>query len=67
VDTLTNVIEPAEDRVIPIPAVGKRWNCCTQAALRRLKNFGVPILRFNNRVHGVRLSDLLRLEQEVSE
>jgi hypothetical protein len=66
VETLIK-IDPYEDRVIPMSALAKRWNCHPASALRRVKNFGVPILKFNGRAHGVKLSDILNLEQEASE
>jgi phosphopantothenate synthetase len=36
-------------------------------ASRRLKEHNVPILRFNGRVHAVLLSEIMRLEQKLTQ
>ena len=55
-------VEPAEDRLLSIPYLAQRWNCCSAIALKTAVDRGVPILRFNRRFVRVRLSDILRLE-----
>jgi len=60
------VIEPHQDRILSMSALGERWSCHPKVALRRAKQYELSIIRFNARAHGVKLSDVLRLEQEAS-
>jgi hypothetical protein len=64
--SLVSIIEPREDYLLSMTALGKRWSCHPKVALRRWKESGKPIVRFNERAHAVKLSDVLRLEQEAS-
>ena len=66
-ETLVPIPEPYADKILLIPALAERWACGTGPVVQRLKQHGVPVLKFNGRVHAVRLSDVLRLEQKVSE
>lgn len=66
-ETLVSIPEPYADKILLIPALAERWSCGTEAVVRRLKQHGVPVLKWNGRAHGARLSDILRLEQEISE
>ena len=59
------IADTYEERVIPMTALAKRWNCHKVSALRRIKKSGVPVLKFNQRAHAVRFSDVLRLEEEA--
>ena len=54
--------DPAEDRLLGFPELGKRWSCHPQVAWKRAHQLGVPVIRFNSRAHAVRLSDILRIE-----
>jgi hypothetical protein len=66
-ETLVSIAEPYADKILLIPALAERWSCGTGPVMQRLKQHGVSVLKFNGRAHGVRLSDVLRLEEEVSE
>jgi hypothetical protein len=61
-----STIEAREDYLLSMTKLGQRWSCHPKVALRRVKQFGLCIIRFNARAHAVKLSDVLRLEQEAS-
>jgi hypothetical protein len=63
---LISTLEPHQDRILSMSALGERWSCHPKVALRRAKQYELRIIRFNARAHGVKLSDVLRLEQEAS-
>jgi hypothetical protein len=65
-ETLVPTIEPHQDRILSMSALGERWSCHPKVALRRAKQYELSIIRFNARAHGVKLSDVLRLEKEAS-
>jgi hypothetical protein len=56
----------ADDKVLPIAWLGRRWHCHPRVAADRVKQRGVRMIRFNARSFGVMLSDVLRLEEELS-
>jgi hypothetical protein len=57
---------PYEDRLLTFVALGKRWDCHPKVAYQRVHSLKVPIVKFNTRAHAVRLSDILRVEEEAS-
>src|SRR6516162_7070080 len=60
-------MSPADDQVFSITMLCRRWNCTPLVASLRLKEHNVPILRFNGRVHAVLLSEIMRLEQKLTQ
>jgi hypothetical protein len=62
----TSRVDRTEDRLVNLVQVGYRWGVSPPAARARLERAGVKILRFNQRAAQVWLSDLLKLEAEVS-
>jgi hypothetical protein len=62
----SNALEVAEDRLLSARKLGSRWDCHPKVALRRAKELKIPLVRFNARVHAVRLSDVVRAEQEAT-
>jgi hypothetical protein len=46
--------------------IAHRWGCHEKTAMRLLKQAGVPIVHFTKTSVRVRLSDLLRFEQEAT-
>jgi len=66
-ETLVQIPEPYADKILLIPALAERWSCGTGPVVQRLKQHGVPIIKFNGRAHGVLLSNILKLEEEASE
>lgn len=63
-ESLAPAIEPHTEKILLIPALGTRWGCTAKTALHRAEQAGLQILRVNERVHGVRLSAILKLEQD---
>ena len=61
------LIAPPDDHVFTMTMLCRRWNCTQRVAVQRLQDHAVPIIRFNDRVHGVLLSEILRLEHELSQ
>jgi hypothetical protein len=55
-----------DDKVLPIALLGRRWNCHPRVATDRVKQHGLRVIRFNSRSFGVKLSEVLRLERELS-
>ena len=67
--TVTNnaaIIAPSDDHVFTMTMLCRRWNCTQRVAVQRLQEHDVPIIRFNDRVHGVLLSVILQLEHKLS-
>jgi hypothetical protein len=60
------VLEPHQDRILSMSALGERWSCHPKVALRRAKQYELRIIRFNARAHGVMLSDVLKAEDAAS-
>jgi hypothetical protein len=56
-----------DDKVLPIASLGRRWNSHPRVASERVKQHGLRVIRFNARSFGVNLSEVLRLEQELSQ
>lgn len=63
---LSAIIDPAEDRIFSMVELGKRWGIHPKVALLRAKKLNIPIVRFNERSLGVKLSDVLEAEQEAT-
>ena len=61
------LIAPSDDHVFTMTMLCRRWNCTQRVAVQRLQDHEVPIIRFNDRVHGVLLSEILQLEHELSQ
>lgn len=56
----------ADDRLLTMRQLADRWALrTTQAALARLENFKIPVLRLNGKTCSVYLSDVLAFEQKV--
>jgi len=55
-----------DDEVLPIALLGRRWNCHPRVARNRVRQYGLSVICFNARSFGVMLSDVRRLEQELS-
>ena len=66
-ETLSPVIEPFADRIVLIADLADRWSCGRAVALRRVQQAGIQVTKFNKRCYGVKLSDVTRLERELSE
>jgi hypothetical protein len=60
------ILPPHEDRLLTMRTLGERWGIHPKVALLRLKDMGVPIVRFNARSIGVKLSAVLKIEQEAT-
>jgi hypothetical protein len=58
--------DPYDDRLLSFVAVAKRWSCHPKIAQQRIHALAVPVVKFNARAHAVRLSDILRVEQEAT-
>ena len=61
------LIASPDDHVFTMTMLCRRWNCTQRVAVQRLQDHEVPIIRFNDRVHGVLLSEILQLEHELSQ
>ena len=59
-------LEPHEDKLYTFAMLGGRWSCHEKVAARRAKALGLPLVRWNQRVVCVRLSDILKAEQDAS-
>jgi hypothetical protein len=64
--TTEPVIEPHQERILPMSALGERWFCDPRVAAKRAKAQGIPLIRWNQRVICARLSDVLRAEREAT-
>jgi hypothetical protein len=61
------ILQPHEDCILSIAAVAKRWaDIHPKVALKRVRQLGLPIIQFNARSLGVRLSDVLKAEREAT-
>jgi hypothetical protein len=56
----------ADDKLLPIALLGRCWNCHPRVATDSVKQHGLRVIRFNSRSFGVMLSEVLRLERELS-
>ena len=61
------LLAPPDDHVFTMTMLCRRWNCTQRVAVQRLQDHEVPIIRFNDRVHGVLLSEILQLEHKLSQ
>jgi hypothetical protein len=61
-----HVIEPHEDRILPMSALGERWGCGSRVAARRAEEQGIPLIFWNKRVIAARLSDVLAAERKAT-
>jgi hypothetical protein len=59
-------LEPHQDQLLNNRGLGNRWHCHPKVAFERAKKLGVPLLRINQRVILVRLSDILKAEEAAS-
>jgi hypothetical protein len=59
-------IDPFQDQIFNMRHLGGRWRVHPKVALKRARELGIPILQFNARAVGVRLSDVLRAEAKVT-
>jgi hypothetical protein len=59
-------LEPHQDKLLNNRELGGRWCCHPKVAFVRAKKLGVPLLRINQRVILVRLSDVLKAEEEAA-
>jgi hypothetical protein len=62
----SSTVRPADDEIVPFSKIARRWNCHSKVAKRRVAQAGLPIVAFNTRAKGVKLSDLLHLEEEAA-
>jgi hypothetical protein len=62
----TVTIEPHQDRILSIATLGERWDIHPKVALRRARQLHLPIIQFNARSFGVKLSDILKAEAEAT-
>jgi hypothetical protein len=60
------ILEPHQDRILSMAVLGERWGIHPKIALNRAKKLNLPIVRFNARSLGVKLSAVLKAEQEAS-
>jgi hypothetical protein len=58
-------LPPGEDQLFSYRDTGRRWGCHEKIAAKRIKELGIPVIKFNQRAHFVRLSDLLKIEKEA--
>jgi hypothetical protein len=59
-------LQPHEDRILSMAVLGERWGIHPKIALNRAKKLNLPIIRFNARSLGVKLSAVLKAEQEAT-
>jgi hypothetical protein len=59
-------LEPHQDKLLSFATLGERWECHQKVAARRAKALGIPLLRINQRVVLVRLSDVLKAEEAAT-
>ena len=60
------VLEPHQDKLLSFTTLGERWGCHKKVAARRAAALGLPLVRINQRVVLVRLSDVLKAEEAAS-
>jgi hypothetical protein len=58
-------LAPHVDRILTPKSLAQRWDVHPKVAMRRARKMGLPILKFTERSVGVRLSDLLEVEQQI--
>jgi hypothetical protein len=62
----TVIIAPHQDRILSMPALGERWDIHPKVAQKRAKRLGLAFVRFNTRSFGVKLSAVLKAEQDAT-
>jgi hypothetical protein len=60
------ILEPHQDRILSIATLGERWDIHPKVALKRARQLGLPIIQFNARSLGVKLSAVLKAEQAAT-
>ena len=63
---LVKRVAPDKDRFLTYYELAERWSCHQKVAAQRAAAWKLPVIKFNSRAHGVRLSDVLRAEAEAS-
>jgi len=66
-DSHIAVLEPHQDKLFSFARLGERWGCHPKVAAKRAVALGLPLVRINQRVVLVRLSDVLKAEEAASE
>lgn len=60
-------LPPSEDIILTMAALGKRWGGIhPKVARNRAKALGMPLIYFNSRSIGVKLSAVLKAEWEAT-
>ena len=59
-------LEPEKDILLTFPMLAGRWSCNVKVAGRRVKKLGLPVVKWNKHAVAVRLSDVLKAEQEAT-
>jgi hypothetical protein len=65
-DSRVAVLEPHQDKLLSFATLAERWGCHPKVAARRAAALGLPLVRINQRVVLVRLSDVLKAEEAAS-
>jgi len=63
---LFTILEPHQDRILSPAALGERWGIHPKIALDRARKLNLPIVQFNARSLGVKLSDILEAERKAT-
>jgi hypothetical protein len=58
-------LTPVDDMILSPTQLGRRWGKHPKSALRLAKDLGIPQMKFNQRVIGLRLSDVLKAEAQA--
>lgn len=67
VRTETPLLPPSEDIILSMAALGRRWgDIHPKVACKRAKALGMPLIHFNSRSIGVKLSAVLKAEREAT-
>ena len=59
-------IKPQDDFLCDSGALAVRWRCDPATAMRRVRQLGLPIVRFNRMAVAVWFSDVVRAKQEAT-
>jgi hypothetical protein len=59
-------LEPHQDKLLSFAILGERWGCHPKVAARRAAALGLRLVRMNQRVVLVRLSEVLKAEEAAS-
>jgi hypothetical protein len=66
VSNSTTILEPYQERILSMVTLSERWGIHPKVALIRARSLKMPIVQFNARSIGVRLSDVIRVELEAT-